>query len=259
MSPSTTTNVRSHITTLESFHNRFYTEPGNQKAIEYLCQTLANFGLETEKDFFYYQNRRYCNIITRLNGKSKKTYLVCAHFDSKAKKGERFLKKAPGADDNASGVAALLELAKILKHKKGKDNLYFAFFNLEEQQRKGSKHFARNTLGQNKKINGVINLDTIGTWKKPISKDLPVNYVSDQQSTALLNSAKRSFPYPLRPAKEPWLDDHASFWEKGIPAIELTQDGCTPYMHTTQDTSEKLHYENINKIVNGLKCLFEKI
>ena len=49
-----------------------------------------------------------------------------------------------------------------------------------------------------------------------------------------------------------WRDDHASFWRNGFKAIEITEDGCTPYMHKPTDTAEKLQYDNIAKIVYGL-------
>ena len=53
-------------------------------------------------------------------------------------------------------------------------------------------------------------------------------------------------------AKEFWLDDHASFWNEGYEAIELTEKGCSKYIHTIKDTHEKLHYGNIARIVDGL-------
>ena len=98
----------------------------------------------------------------------------------------------------------------------------------------------------------MINIDTIGTWKGPLSKTCPVNYVTDKNSMGVIKQLKEQFPYPLQKAKTMWRDDHGNFWNNGFKAIEITEDGCTKHMHKPTDTTEKLHYDNIAKIVHGL-------
>lgn len=252
-------NLKKHILNLTSYKNRFYTKSGNKKAAEYIHQELLNSNLQITKDYFVYKKKKYYNVLSEIKGEIKKTYIVCAHFDSKALHRKKPLKLAPGADDNASGIAAILELIKILSKQKIKSNVLFIFFNLEEEKRIGSKHLAKKFAKNKLRIEGVINLDTIGTWKGKISKKFPLNYVSDKKSEILIKRMKRQFLCPIKPAKELWRDDQASFWDNGYKAIELTEDGCTKFMHTSKDTLEKLHFKNITTIVDELAKFFFKI
>jgi hypothetical protein len=56
----------------------------------------------------------------------------------------------------------------------------------------------------------------------------------------------------LEPAPTPWEDDHASFWAQGFPAIELTESGCTEFMHSPRDTSDRLDFESIALVAEAL-------
>jgi len=246
-------NIRKSVISLERCKNRSYTEVGNERASDYIRCELRKYGYDVRLDRFTYRGRTYHNIIAEMRvGESPKNYLVCAHFDSNAMGRRGPLKRAPGADDNASGVAALLELGRILCELKPRVNVSLVFFNLEEEKQMGSKHLARKFARGDVRIDGVINLDTIGTWEGAISRKLPVNYISDERSAALLKLMRRHFPHPIERAKGFWQDDHASFWKEGYEAIELTENGCSKYIHTMEDTHEKLHYGNIARIADGL-------
>ena len=85
--------------------------------------------------------------------------MVIAHFDSISKQPEI---SAPGADDNASGTAAVLEIARILKDVQLDSSIQFGIFSNEEQDGLGSKHFAKKARKQGLRIKGCINLDVIG-------------------------------------------------------------------------------------------------
>ena len=105
------------------------------------------------------------NVIASSSDKTRPVILLSAHFDSTASVNRRLSPQAPGADDNASGVAALLELARILKGRTAERNIEFVFFNCEEQGTAGSKHLAKMYKDNQWPIEYMINLDTIGTWK----------------------------------------------------------------------------------------------
>ncbi len=233
-------NIIIHIKKLESLENRNIMSKNNSKASEYIIDQLTLNGYKPTKDYFKIQNQKFYNVLSNSSDKDKPIIILSAHFDSISYVNNQFYDKAPGADDNASGVAALLELSRILKSEKY--NIEFVFFNSEENQTLGSRHLAelcKNNLFQ---IKYMINIDTIGTWRGNISKENPVNYVSDEKSMILINSMLRSFPLPMRKAKELWLDDHGNFWKKGYIAIEITEDGVTDNMHKPTDTSDKLNY-----------------
>lgn len=245
-------NLIKHVKELSSIESRHYLLDGNKIGERYIHNELKILGYSAEVDSFNYEEKDYNNIISKLNNNGKKNYIVCAHYDSISKDGI-----APGADDNASGVAAALELARILKDIDLKVNVEFIFFNLEEIGGIGSKHLAKMYKESGIELEGVINLDTIGTWHGDISEEYPLTYVTDENSEDFMNSIITHMPLTLEKCKDMWTDDHGSFWQVGYKAIELTELGVTPYMHTGEDTYEKLNYDNISKIVNGLGIFFK--
>ncbi|MDP5275490.1 M28 family metallopeptidase [Chengkuizengella axinellae] len=242
-----------HIRKLSEIESRNYTAAGNGRAKNYIVDELNKIGYEVIYHEFDYEKETYLNLIANTNVESKINYIVCAHFDSISNEA-----LAPGADDNASGVAALLELAKIIKTKKYEFNVQFIFFNLEEEGAIGSKSLAKQYFDAGEKIEGVINLDTIGTWDGPISEQYPLTYVTNEASQIFMDEILAHFPLPLQKCEDLWTDDHGSFWEYGYKAIELTELGCTKYMHTDKDTIEKLNCDNIGLIVNGLVTVFDR-
>jgi len=253
---SNTDIIKSHINYLESLQNRFFLHPNNEIAGNYIFNELKKYGYTPIKDSFSFGIHNSFNVISNSADLSKPVILLSAHFDSISIEDGKLTKLAPGADDNASGVAALLELARLLKN--SKENIEFVFFNCEEVESEGSKHLASLYQSKNIKIKYMINIDTIGTWKGPISEQNPVNYVTDKNSELIVFQMKKHFPLPVKKAEELWRDDHGNFWDKGYIAIEITEDGCTEHMHKISDTSEKLNLDNISKIVDGITILIHK-
>lgn len=241
-------NLINHINYLTSLESRHITHPGNNKARKYIIDELKKYGYSPATDSFQLRNMTLHNVVSDSSDKKKPVILLSAHFDSKSTQQS----KAPGADDNASGVAALLELARILKKNNIQKNYECVFFNSEEVSSGGSKHLSKKYKENNWQIEYMINIDTIGTWKGPLSNICPVNYVTDKNAIGIITLLKERFPYPLRRSKVMWRDDHGNFWDKGYRAIEITEDGYTKHMHKPTDTPEKLNYDNITKIVHGL-------
>lgn len=245
-------NLIKHIQHLTALESRHITHPGNKKAEEYIIHELKKYGYSPNTDSFQANNMTLHNVISDSSDKKKPVILLSAHFDSTSSVNGKLSSQAPGADDNASGVAALLELARILRKHRIQKNFEFVFFNCEEVGTFGSKHLSNKYRDNHWQIDYMINIDTIGTWKGPLSKTCPVNYVTDKNSMGVIKQLKEQFPYPLQKAKTMWRDDHGNFWNNGFKAIEITEDGCTKHMHKPTDTAEKLHYDNIAKIVHGL-------
>ncbi|MEX2283026.1 MAG: M20/M25/M40 family metallo-hydrolase [Gemmatimonadota bacterium] len=147
---------------LYDFDSKHITQPGNAKAIEYIANTLKTFGYEPEIQWFETaatQQRpaiRTANIIATLRGTAQPElqYVVSSHFDS--------VERGPGADDDTSGSAALLEAARILAGKPMPATIRFAWFTGEEAGLLGSREFVRQAVAKGDQIVGALNNDMVG-------------------------------------------------------------------------------------------------
>lgn len=249
LTPVSRDKVMGHVKALAALESRHVSRPGNKKAEEYIFRELQKYGYAPQADEFQAGSMTLRNVIATCSDKQKPVILLSAHFDSSAGRNSQ----APGADDNASGVAALLELARIGKEHPLRRNVEFVFFNGEESGRFGSKHLSDEYRDKHWPIDYVLNLDTIGVWKGPLAQARPVNFVTDVNSVPALRRFAERFPYPLRQARTFWQDDHARFWDNGFQALELTEeDGANVHLHRPTDTPEKLDYDNLARIVHGL-------
>lgn len=147
--------------TLFDFDSKYITQPGNLKAIQYLEKTYRSFGYEPEIQWFtppalQASGGRTGNIVATLKGtvNPELIYVVSSHFDSVA--------VGPGADDDTSGTAALLEAARILKDTPLPATVVFASFTGEEAGLLGSREFVRRALENKWKVAGALNNDMIG-------------------------------------------------------------------------------------------------
>jgi hypothetical protein len=209
-------------------------------------------------------------------------FLIGAHYDTEP--------GTPGADDNASGVAVLLELARHFCRQPPAGRLRFAFFALEEMP-----HFATNTMGSASHARaleragdlpaGMMSLEMLGYFSdEPDSQKFPyrffrwlypdranfVAFVSDLGSRSLNRRLHRAFvaatDLPAErlsaPSFVPGVDfsDHRSFRAGGVPAVMLTDTSFYryPHHHLVTDTPEKLDYERMAKIVVGLAAVLRE-
>ena len=173
------TNLKEYIDTLSSFHTRHTKSHHIENAANWLksefediCKGSVFFHNYTQND--HNQTFHLKNIIcskeglassqSNNNNNNNNTIVIGAHYDSRAKNINNTDARAPGADDNASGVSALLELSRILSNLNLKYNLQFVLFSGEEQGLWGSKNYARylNNSNLNSPIDLYINLDMIG-------------------------------------------------------------------------------------------------
>lgn len=235
---------------------------------------FESYGIAVERDFFSWRDEIFHNVIARFPGSaSDRCIIVGAHFDS--------VIDTPGADDNASGVAVLLETARLLSHVHLNSQVLMCAFNLEELNMIGSTAFASKLKAAGANVEGMISLEMIGyTDLRPGSQKLPVGLsrfypdrgdfigiIGNWKSKSLLqklSSAMREVPdLPVETLSVPgngWvipavrLSDHAPFWDLGYPAVMVTDTSFyrNPHYHAPTDTIETLNIEFMAKVCEGV-------
>lgn len=159
---------------LFDFDSKHISRPGHQKAAEYLHRMFQLFGYQPEYQWFEPRGAyggRAANVIATRRGTENPDliYIISSHYDSVA--------AGPGADDNGSGTAALLEAARVLAERPLPATVVFAAFTGEESGLLGSREFVRRAREQNLKIMAVINNDTIG-WTNDARLDNTIRYTN---------------------------------------------------------------------------------
>jgi hypothetical protein len=141
---------------LHQFDSKHISQPGNAKAIEYLTAKLREFGYDPELQWFEARGMRTANVIAALPGTVQPDvlYTVSSHFDS--------VERGPGADDNTSGTAALLEAARVLSTRPQSATIHFAFFTGEEAGLLGSREYVRRAVENGDRLVGALNNDMVG-------------------------------------------------------------------------------------------------
>ncbi len=153
-------NIRATIIDLQAQGTRSSFD-GQAATSRYLQKALLAIGLRPEVQKYEYAGRVWENVMVTFKGQEKpdQSILAIAHYDSIGKVGSLH---APGADDNASGVAVLLELARVLPQKPLLSTVQLVFFSNEEKGKKGSKAFARLARENKQNILAVLNIDGVG-------------------------------------------------------------------------------------------------
>ena len=164
--------VYSYEKALFDFDSKHITKPGNRPASEYLFKTYGSFGYHPEFQRFEARGAlggNTANVIATLTGTSNPelVYVVSSHFDSVA--------AGPGADDDTSGTAALLEAARVLADHPMPATIIFASFTGEESGLLGSREFVRRAVAGKMKIVGALNNDMIG-WSNDQRMDNTIRY-----------------------------------------------------------------------------------
>jgi hypothetical protein len=157
---------------LFSFDSKHITQPGNQRAIGYLQETLRSFGYEPELQWFEpLPGIRSANVIATLRGTSdpEVQYVVGSHFDS--------VQEGPGADDNTSGTTALLEVARVLAARPQAATIRFVWFTGEEAGLRGSREFVRQAQAAGVPVAGALNNDMLG-WANDDRLDNTIRYAN---------------------------------------------------------------------------------
>jgi hypothetical protein len=223
-----------------------YATVGLDEAAQYLHDQYAALSLTVTYDPFSYGGHAMNNVVAELPGvgpDKDRIYILCAHYDSTSRDPYSV---APGADDNASGSAAVLEAARILSQYRFNRTIRFIHFAGEEQGLIGSAHYAEAAAQRGDLLDGVINLDMIAYETVPpndhiVEVHAGINPASIALADALVSNIN---DYGLLLVPETITtsatnrSDHASFWNQGYPAILGIEDfqDFNPYYHSASDT-----------------------
>jgi hypothetical protein len=164
--------IYDYARTLYSFGSKHVTQPGNQRAVEYLESTLRSFGYEPELQWFEpLPGARSANIVVTLRGTANPElqYVVGNHFDS--------VKEGPGSDDNTSSTTALLEVARVMARRPQPATIRFVWFTSEESGLRGSKEFVRRATEAGDRVVGALNNDMVG-WMNDDRLDNTIRYAN---------------------------------------------------------------------------------
>jgi hypothetical protein len=164
--------VYSYEKALFDFDSKHITQPGNKLAGEYLFETYTSFGYSPEYQWFAGRNAlggQTANVLATLKGtvNPELVYVVSSHYDSVA--------AGPGADDDSSGTAALLEAARIMAKHPQPATIIFASFTGEEAGLLGSREFVRQAVASGMQLVGALNNDMIG-WANDHRLDNTIRY-----------------------------------------------------------------------------------
>jgi hypothetical protein len=155
------------------FDSKYVSQPGNNKAVEYLTKTYESFGYKPEQQWFspaQAQGGKTANVVNVLRGTENPDliYVVSSHFDS--------VVVGPGADDDTSGTAALLEASRILADTPMPATIVFASFTGEEAGLLGSREFVRLAAERKWNVVGALNNDMIGWGGESARMDNTIRY-----------------------------------------------------------------------------------
>jgi aminopeptidase N len=188
------------------------------------------------------------NVIGILPGTGEGFVIVGAHYDHLGLDADRAL--MPGADDNASGVAALFRIAKELKEdpSQHRRSVLFIAWSGEELGLLGSRWYVEHPVKPLESTYAMVNLDTVGRMegKSLIALDAS----SAAELPAALRGVNLAFGLDLSvPEKSPQGSDQVSFIEKGIPAVHFFTGANSDY-HRSSDTPDKLSYQGILRVAS---------
>lgn len=253
-------------------------------AVEYIETTLSNAGHKVTRESFEAGGELCHNLSVEITGEKLpgEIVLVGAHYDS--------VQGSPGADDNASGVAALLTLAKFPALQKPARTLRFVAFVNEEPpffqtEQMGSLVCARRCRERGENIVAMLCLESIGFYSTgersqnypfPVGLFYPtrgdfVAFVGRTSDTSLVRRCVKSFrqhtQFPSEGGALPsclpgigW-SDHWAFWQAGYPALMATDTAPfrSPHYHTTEDTPDRLDFDRFARVVDGLAKVIEDL
>lgn len=265
--------LRGHV---ENFSSRFaprdYTHPENlEKCADYIEQHFRRAGATVSRQTFTVQGQAYSNIIARFGAGKGSKIVVGAHYDSCG--------TTPGADDNASGVAAVLELGVLLGKNPPAREVELVAYVLEEPPffgtaLMGSAVHAKSLANEN--IEGVIVLEMVGyfsdawgsqSYPSPLLYLLYPNrgnfiavvglWEQGNWVKRIKTAMKGATDLPVRSIRAPEslpgmeFSDHRNYWPFGINALMITDTAFyrNPAYHTESDTADRLDYKRMAKVV----------
>jgi Zn-dependent M28 family amino/carboxypeptidase len=267
--------LRRHVLAIASAPRNLRHYESLQHTAAYIDEEFSRAGYDPRHQVFEVGGRRVANIEAERHGRRPDRILVIgAHYDS--------VDDSPGANDNASGVAVMLELARLSASSAPAVTVKFVAFVNEEPPyfmtpAMGSWQYAADAAARGQNIVAMISLETIGYYSDEIgSQRYPFPFgmvfpkrgnflamVSNLRSAGSLRTAAKAFrsatrlpliasPAPTTIPGVAW-SDHWSFWRHGFRALMLTDTALYryPHYHSSGDTADWLDYERMARVVTG--------
>lgn len=256
-----------------------------RKTTTYIKSKFSSYGYTVSVQPYPARGRTFENIVVAKDGDplTDRLLVIGAHYDT--------VPETPGADDNASGVAALLELARLFARERPARTIHFVAFALEEPPffrtaQMGSHVYAKGLHDEGRQVDGMICLESMGFFSdRPESQMFPlplfryfypttgnyITFVSNFRSGDFLDRAITGFrrgtslhaeslsSFPFIPGID--FSDHRSFWKFGYDAVMVTDTAFyrNPNYHGIGDTASTLDYERLTEVVIGLKASIQEL
>ncbi len=272
------TNLKKHVIELcdEIGERNYIYYASLEEAADYIASEFKKYGYDLQMQSYDIEDREYQNIIATKKGSAKpqEVVIIGAHYDS--------VIGSPGANDNGSGVSALLELARLTSGAETNRTVKFIAFVNEEppfflSSDMGSRVYARDAKKRSEDIKAMLCLETIGYYsERRNSQSYPLfygffypdqanfigvvgNFASRSLVAEVTDTFRENSDFSMEsivaPAFVPGVNfsDQDSFWRYGYKAVMITDTAFYryPYYHTMEDTYEKIDYDKLAEVVKG--------
>lgn len=251
-----------HVIAQMEFGPRIAGTEGNRKTGDYIAEQLRQLGWSVEFQEFTYKDTLVRNVIGRANVGKGSVIILGAHYDTRRWADQdptHSSDPVPGANDGASGVAVLLELARVLNLREVHHEIWLAFFDAEDNGGiegwdwiVGSTYMAQNLSTHPE---AMILLDMIGDSDQQIYFDAN----SDRALSEKIWTVAAQLGYGdhfIPQVRWQIVDDHIPFAQRGIPAIDII-DFDYAYWHTVADTADKVSPDSLERVGRTLQVFLE--
>jgi len=270
-------NLHRHVEqlSLKIGERHLWKEGSLDKAADYIESAFQAAGYSAIRQPLTAYGKSVCNVLAEKEGPEQGIVIIGAHYDT--------VPGSPGADDNASSVAVMLELSRIIRGIPTNKRIVFAAFVNEESpcfgtEKMGSMVYARDLKGRGMSVEVMISLEMLGYFRSNESQKYPFsimkylypgtadflviagNYDSSKYISFLKKEIRKNTNMPVRslivPAQVGGINrsDNSSFWEYGFKAVMLTDTASyrNKNYHQESDTIDTLNFDAMTEIVKGL-------
>ncbi len=273
-------NLYQHVDVLANqIGERNLTNQGSlRKTVDYIYEQMNRSSLDVNQVNFSFENQTFTNIVAEKKGNENtgQIFIVGAHYDT--------VEDSPGADDNATGIAGLLEMIRLFNNFENKRTYRFVAFAQEEPPfygtpQMGSHVYAELCKQKNENVLFMTSLEMLGYFlrgknsqrypqpdlaRKHPTRGNFISVVGDPESKPLLKKVSKTIckftTIPIevfiahRATPGANLSDHASFWKFGFRAIMITDTAFyrNPHYHKPDDTIDTIHFKKFSDLVYGL-------
>jgi aminopeptidase YwaD len=203
--------------------------------------SIDDYSIESE----YIKEFKSNNVFGLIEGKNKDSLiLITAHYDHLGKVGNTIF---PGANDNASGTAFMLNLAKYYTENQPEYNMIFIAFGAEEAGLLGSKYFVENSILDLSKIKFLLNFDIMGAGEEGIQIVNSSIFTKEYEKLVEINS-KHTYLKQIKKRGESCNSDHCPFYQKGVPSFFTYTLGGKGHYHDPLDTGKSIDLAKFDSI-----------